>query len=100
MQGHFGELHTGHALIDTVKNKRLIKCNITRVYFAHMDDAMIQAYVNTGEPLRCAGSFALEGCGGLFIEKIEGCHSNVIGLSLPLLRQMLSDLDYRILDFW
>lgn len=100
MQGHFGDLYTGHALIDTDKNQRLIKCQITRVYFAHMDNAVIQAYVNMGEALRCAGSFALEGRGGLFVEKIEGCHSNVIGLSLPLLRQMLTDLDYQIFDFW
>jgi septum formation protein len=50
--------------------------------------------------LQCAGAFALEGKGGLFIEKIEGCHSNVIGLSLPLLRQMLTDLGYRVTDFW
>ncbi|BAY03104.1 maf protein [Anabaena cylindrica PCC 7122] len=54
-----------------------------------MSDRAIQAYVNTGEPLQCAGAFALEGFGSLFVEKIEGCHSNVIGLSLPLFRQMI-----------
>jgi septum formation protein len=52
--------------------------------------AEILAYVATGEPLQCAGGFALEGRGGLMVERIEGCFSNVIGLSLPLLRRWLS----------
>jgi len=63
-----------------------------------MSDRAIEAYVATGEPLKCAGCFALEGRGGLFVEKLEGCHSNVIGLSL-LLRQMLDQLGYDITDF-
>jgi septum formation protein len=100
MQGHFGDLYTGHVLIDTSDRRTLVKCQITRVYFASMSDATIQAYVATGEPLQCAGSFALEGRGGLFVEKIAGCHSNVIGLSLPLLRQMLAELGYQVTDFW
>jgi septum formation protein len=47
--------------------------------------------VASGEPLQCAGGFALEGRGGLLVERIEGCFSNVIGLSLPLLRCWLTD---------
>ncbi len=100
MQGYFGDLYTGHVLIDNAQKRTLVKCQITRVYFASMSDDTIKAYVATGEPLKCAGSFALEGRGGLFVEKIEGCHSNVIGLSLPLLRQMLTDLGYKVTDFW
>jgi septum formation protein len=61
----------------------------TRVQFASVGEAAIEAYVGTGEPLQCAGGFALEGRGGLLVERIEGCYSNVIGLSLPLLRQWL-----------
>ncbi|MBD2777653.1 Maf family protein [Iningainema tapete] len=100
MQGNFGDLYTGHAMIDLKQNRTLVKCQVTRVYFAQMSDRAIKAYVATGEPLKCAGSFALEGYGGLFVEKIEGCHSNVIGLSLPLLRQMLAELGYDVTDFW
>ena len=100
MRGQVGDLYTGHALIDQTQHKTLVRCQVTRVYFAWVSDRQIKAYVNTGEPLNCAGSFALEGRGGLFIEKIEGCHSNVIGLSLPLLRQMLTDLGYDPTDFW
>lgn len=100
MRGRVGDLYTGHVLIDQTQSLTLARCQITQVYFAWVSDRQIEAYVATGEPLNCAGSFALEGKGGLFVEKIEGCHSNVIGLSLPLLRQMLSDLGYDPIEFW
>ena len=100
MRGNTGLLYTGHALLDLRKQKQILRCGITKVYFANISDRQIEGYVATGEPLKCAGSFALEGKGGLFIEKIEGCHSNVIGLSLPLLRQMLETLGYNATEFW
>ncbi|MEA5552395.1 nucleoside triphosphate pyrophosphatase [Anabaena cylindrica UHCC 0172] len=100
MQGNFGDLYTGHILIDTTQNRSVVKCQVTRVFFGKMSDRAIQAYVATGEPLKCAGAFAIEGFGSLFVEKIEGCHSNVIGLSLPLLRQMIGELGYEVTDFW
>ncbi|MBD1804968.1 septum formation inhibitor Maf [Microcoleus sp. FACHB-SPT15] len=100
MRGTVGVLYTGHALIDLSQDKTLVRCGITKVYFANVSDHAIAAYVATREPLNCAGCFALEGRGGLFVEKLEGCHSNVIGLSLPLLRQMLSELGYDVTDFW
>ncbi|MEM8779692.1 MAG: nucleoside triphosphate pyrophosphatase [Cyanobacteria bacterium P01_G01_bin.49] len=100
MRGNQGILYTGHAILDGKKQKRIIRCDMTNVYFANINDQTIKAYVDTGEPLKCAGGFALEGKGSLFVTKIEGCHSNVIGLSLPLLREMLQELGYQIQDFW
>jgi len=107
MCGKVGELYTGHALIDTRFNdfndamdRSLIRYQVTKVHFAEVTSHQIVTYVATGEPLACAGCFALEGKGGFFIEKIEGCHTNVIGLSLPLLRQMLRDMGYDVADFW
>ena len=100
MRGRMGKIYTGHALIDLQQQRQIIRCGITKVYFADISDRTIEAYIATGEPLRCAGSFALEGKGGMFVEKIEGCHSNVIGLSLPLLYQMIEKLGYNITDFW
>ncbi|HIK43470.1 MAG TPA: septum formation inhibitor Maf [Leptolyngbyaceae cyanobacterium M65_K2018_010] len=99
MRGRVGELYTGHALI-TPTGVTLARCAITRVFFADIDDDTLAAYVASGEPLACAGAFAIDGKGGLFVEKLEGCHSNVIGLSLPLLRTMLEELGYRVMDFW
>lgn len=100
MRGKMGKIYTGHALVDQKQQRQIVLCGITKVYFANISDCTIEAYVATEEPLHCAGSFALEGKGGMFIEKIEGCHSNVIGLSLPLLHQMLESLGYNITNFW
>ncbi|MBD2464786.1 septum formation inhibitor Maf [Oscillatoria sp. FACHB-1407] len=100
MRGRVGELYTGHALIDGTQDKTIVRCQVTQVQFAQVSDRQIEAYVATGEPLHCAGCFAIEGRGGFFVEGIQGCHTNVIGLSLPLLRQMLSDLGYDATDFW
>ena len=100
MRGTVGELYTGHALIDLSQNRSLVSARMTRVYFAQVSDRQIEAYVATGEPLKCAGCFALEGRGGLFVERLEGCHTNVIGLSLPLLRLFLDQLGYDVTDFW
>ncbi len=62
----------------------------TRVLFAALSLPEIESYVASGEPLQCAGGFALEGRGGSVVEQLDGCYSNVIGLSLPLLRRWLS----------
>ncbi|MGB3138610.1 MAG: nucleoside triphosphate pyrophosphatase [Nodosilinea sp.] len=99
MRGQVGEIHTGHVLI-APGGRVLIRSAVTRVYFSNIDDATIAAYVDTGEPLDCAGAFSSDGKGALLIDKIEGCHSNVIGLSLPLLRVMLEEVGYRATEFW
>ncbi len=94
MAGSWGELHTGHCLLRgpaapaAMPEQRLTTIT-TRVHFAALSEDEIGAYVATGEPLNCAGGFALEGRGGAVVERIEGCYSNVIGLSLPLLRRWL-----------
>lgn len=100
MRGQTGSLYTGHALIDQIQQRKIVRCQVTQVEFALLNDQEIEAYVASGEPLYCAGCFALEGRGALFVEKIDGCYSNVIGLSLPLLRQMLAELNYNVTEFW
>ncbi|AFY37165.1 Septum formation protein Maf [[Leptolyngbya] sp. PCC 7376] len=100
MRGSYGVLYTGHALVDQNQQRTLVRHGMTKVHFAKIDDATIKAYVASEEPLQCAGCFALEGKGGLFIEKLEGCHSNVIGLSLPLLRKMFVELGHDISKLW
>lgn len=100
MRGQVGQLYTGHALINLSTHQTLVYCQTTNVYFSNISDSEIKAYIATGEPLNCAGCFAIEGKGGLFVEKLEGCHTNVIGLSLPLLRRMIQEFGYNITDFW
>ncbi|AMW28411.1 MULTISPECIES: nucleoside triphosphate pyrophosphatase [Arthrospira] len=100
LSGHVGQLYTGHALLDLNKPKLLVLSRITDVHFATVDEEEIRSYVETGEPLNCAGCFAIEGKGGAFVDRLDGCHTNVIGLSLPLLRLMLRELGYGITNFW
>ena len=100
MSGKTGELFTGHCLIDTKSGKTVCKVSRASVTFAHMSDEEIRAYVETGEPLEVAGSFTLEGFGGAFIEGIQGDPHGVLGISLPLLRQMVCDLGYAWPDLW
>ena len=98
MSGEFGSLHTGHTLIigNFDSNSKIFKITekihktvSSIVYFSTLEDWEIKSYVYKNEPLYCAGGFALEGIGGKYIEKIEGCFSNVMGLSLPWLRENL-----------
>ena len=88
MSGRAGALLTGHCLLSP-EGSAVSACVRTRVQFAALSADEIEAYVATGEPLQCAGGFALEGRGGLCIDALDGCYSNVIGLSLPWLRQAL-----------
>ena len=98
MSGKFGFLHTGHTLLfvnfdSTSKvirvTKKIKNTVISKVYFSKLQDKEIKSYVDSLEPLYCSGGFALEGIGGKYIERIEGCFSNVMGLSLPWLRKSL-----------
>ncbi|NEQ32035.1 MAG: septum formation inhibitor Maf [Leptolyngbya sp. SIO4C5] len=100
MRGQVGELYTGHVLLDTRQQRQQVRTQVSKVFFAQVSDRQIAAYVASGEPLNCAGAFTIDGKGSLFIEKVEGCYTNIIGLSMPLLRQMLDDLGYSATDFW
>ena len=102
MAGGWGALHTGHCVLggahgpavtagEPLTMERLTTVT-TKVLFAPLSTAEIEAYVATGEPLACAGGFALEGRGGSVVVRLEGCYSNVIGLSLPLLRRWLAGM--------
>jgi len=102
MRGRTGTLFTGHHLVvrrgDAVA--RLTRTAATRVTFADLDDAEIEAYVATGEPDHVAGAFTIDGLGGAYVTRIEGDHHNVVGLSLPLLRDMLRSAGVEWHDLW
>jgi septum formation protein len=100
MRGRSGVLHTGHCLHDTGSGRRLAATASTVVHFADVTDAEIAAYVATGEPLQVAGAFTVDGLGGAFVTRIEGDHHNVVGLSLPLLRDLLGELGHSWTELW
>jgi septum formation protein len=99
MRGRAGVLHTGHWIVDARHaddggtGATLGATSSTTVHFADLDDDEIDAYVATGEPLHVAGAFTIDGLGGPYVERVEGDHHGVVGLSLPLLRELLGELD-------
>jgi septum formation protein len=100
MRGRSGTLLTGHVVVDTTSGRSAAAVASTGVTFADPDDAEIAAYVATGEPLRVAGAFSIDGLAAPFVRGVDGDPSNVVGLSLPLLRVLLRDLGVRITDLW
>ncbi|MFI1310961.1 Maf family protein [Streptomyces albidoflavus] len=100
MRGRNGVLRTGHCVIDTASGRRASATASTTVRFGEPSDEEIAAYVASGEPLHVAGAFTLDGRSAPFIDGIDGDPGNVIGLSLPLLRRLLTELDLAITDFW
>ena len=84
---------------------RVVTASVTRsastlVHFGDISDAEIDAYVATGEPLHVAGSFTVDGLGGPFIEGVTGDYHSVVGISLPLLRAMATELRVFWPDLW
>jgi septum formation protein len=106
MRGKDGVLVTGHCVVDTRPGadpddwKVAIDVNPTMVRFAEVSDEEIDAYLASGEPLRVAGAFTLDGLGGWFVESIVGDPSNVVGLSLPLLRRLLGEVGTSVTELW
>ena len=102
IRGGQGVLHTGHFVRVREAGPEVTQCRVasTVVKFADLTDSEIEAYVATGEPLVVAGGFTLDGFGGAFVTGVEGDPHNVIGISLPLLRQMMVDLGVEWQSLW
>jgi septum formation protein len=100
MRGRSGVLHSGHCLRDTASGRVAAATASTTVFFADVSDEEIDAYVATGEPLHVAGAFTVDGLGGGFVTRIEGDHHNVVGVSLPLLRDLVLELGHTWTDLW
>ncbi|WP_122262395.1 Maf family protein [Ornithinimicrobium cerasi] len=95
MRGRSGTLHTGHWLVDNREDGTggtLGATASTVVHFACLSDAEIDDYVATGEPLQVAGAFTVDSLGGAYVSAIEGDYHAVVGVSLPLLRELLLEV--------
>jgi septum formation protein len=100
MRGRSGVLRTGHCLHDTVTGRVAAATASTTVHFADVTDEEIAAYVATGEPLVVAGAFTVDGLGGAFVTGIDGDFHNVVGVSLPLLRELVAELGHSWTELW
>jgi septum formation protein len=103
MAGGQGDLLTGHAVLrltDGHVTATATGVRATTVRFATPSDEELSAYLASGEPLAVAGGFTLDGLGGWFVDGVDGDPSSVIGISLPLTRQLLADVDVSVVDLW
>ena len=103
MRGTSGVLHTGHWLVDDREGgsgATLGATASTTVHFAMLSDAEIDAYVATGEPLDVAGAFTVDSLGGAYVSGIEGDYHAVVGVSLPLLRELLRQVGVAFHELW
>lgn len=103
MGGRVGTLHTGHCVLrlrDGAVVQSEAQVGSTTVFFAQPSAIDLDHYIGSEEPLWVAGAFTIDGRGGWFVDRIEGDSSNVIGLSLPLLRRLLQATGVSIAQLW
>jgi septum formation protein len=103
LSGESGVLHSGHYLIDNrdpANPKGSLAVSSTKVFFSKLSEQEILDYVATGEPLKVAGAFTIDGLGGAFIDRIEGDSHTVVGLSLKVLRELAAGFGVHYPSFW
>lgn len=100
MRDRDGILYTGHHVIDTTTGLEITRVAASTVYFANPTDEELDAYIATGEPMRVAGGVTIDALGAPFISRIDGDHSNIMGLSIPTLRLMLIDIGISWPTLW
>ncbi|MFM2103209.1 MAG: hypothetical protein RL740_296 [Actinomycetota bacterium] len=94
LSGKSGLLHTGHCIIDTKQGREFADLVTTKVTFDDLNDELITDYVATGEPLKVAGGFTLDGFSSPLIKSIDGDYTNVVGISMVFLRKCCEHLGY------
>lgn len=97
LSGRKHQVVTGVCLSDRDTGKVWLDSEVTDVYFRTLNQAEIEAYVETGEPADKAGAYGIQGKGALLVERIEGCFYNVVGLPLPKLYLMLKEVGISLL---
>lgn len=97
LNGNWHEVYTSIAIVDAKTGRTEVATEVTRVKMDKLTEDEIKAYIRTGEPLGKAGGYAIQGLAALFIERIEGCYYNVVGLPLNLLRKLLLKFNINIL---
>lgn len=103
LSGNQGVLHSGHHLVDNRFPDNPVGSSMvssTRVFFSKLSEQEIRDYVATGEPLKVAGAFTIDGLGGAFIDRIEGDPHTVVGLSLRVLRELAAGFGVYYPSFW
>lgn len=92
LSGRWHRVYTGTVAVDSVSGKIAKKLVVSRVKFASLSAKQILWYISTGEPLRAAGAYSIQGKGRALIESVSGCLTNVIGISIPVVHGLLKKL--------
>jgi septum formation protein len=95
--GKTQEVYSGVALIDCETGKEIKDYEVAKVKFGKMSDAEIKKYIKTGEPMGKAGAYGIQGLGSLFVEKIDGSYTNVIGFPVRNIYNNLKKIGVDIL---
>ena len=98
LQGTDHHVYSGVAVVNALNGSSVVTHQQTKVFLQPMSDEVIARYVATGEPLDKAGAYAIQGIAAIFVEKIEGCYFNVVGLPINSLAHLLKKMDYHVLD--
>ena len=93
LSDNWHSVYTGLTLINTRSGKVIRRADRTRVHFVKLSEADIEAYVAGGECMDKAGAYAIQGQAGMFIDRIEGSYSNVVGLPMAMLRDMFAEMN-------
>ena len=96
LSGGENNVYTGVTVIDGKTGRVDTRCDQTRVHFVPITHEAAQRYIDSGEPMDKAGAYGAQGMGGMFVSAIEGSPSNVIGLPIHLVRQMLMEIGWQL----
>ncbi|MDD6794575.1 MAG: Maf-like protein [Clostridiaceae bacterium] len=86
------EVFSGIVVINTKSNKILKESLKTKVFFSRLEEKEIKEYIKSKEPMDKAGAYGIQGKGGVFVKRIEGCYYNVVGLPLNKLNEMIKKI--------
>ncbi|MFC4767902.1 Maf family protein [Effusibacillus consociatus] len=97
LQGRAHTVYSGVAVIEASTGRHLVGHRSTLVHMRSLTDAEIVAYVQTGEPMDKAGSYAIQGIGSTIVDRIDGDYFTVVGLPMELLASMLTSFGIHVL---
>lgn len=96
LSGRMNTVYTGVCVIDGATGSKQVRCDRAEVHFITLDDDAAMRYIKTGEPMDKAGAYGVQGMGGMFVSSIQGSPSNVIGLPMHVVREMLRSIGWKL----
>lgn len=100
LRGRTHDVHTGVAVVAAATGEHRSAVATTRVTMRHATDVEIESYIATGEANDAAGSYAIQGRAAVFVERIDGDYSNVVGLPLPIVTELLHQVGFAVSEQW